>query len=63
MEGEARKIGGYLSEVGKVRLGPYDICDQVCGTVLLEFCGTSKGEFDQLGRVSNEGSGPVKAHL
>lgn len=49
--------------MGKVRLGPYDICDQVCGTVLLEFCGTSKGEFDQLGRVSNEDSGPVKAHL
>ena len=38
VEGEARKIRGHLSKVGKVRLGPYDIGDKVCGTVLLEFC-------------------------
>jgi len=31
--------------MGKVRLGPNDICDQVCGTILLEFCGPSKGEL------------------
>ncbi len=34
--------------MGKVRLGAYDIGDQVCGTVLLEFCGTSKKGLNQL---------------